>query len=587
MNGNLSYKIELTLSARTVRRRWLIGIVTVLTGLALGLVWLSSPAYADDPALPDSGQVLGSSPSHAVALGGNLGPVGGERGPMGGVRVLKHGRWASAMSADGQVTLSGEGLHVDEERFFALQGATRIPEAPTWATAAGQGHWLSASPSAAEALRPRTISFDYLGDEVPPGAENWLHTCFPDGTRWEQLPTQLDTYVNVASASTRGPGLSTSVPSLEIPLYRAGWNLFAYPVQETRPVSEALNSIEGYYKTVYGYVVTDTLDPWKVYGIVDGEPAPDWVNDLKALRFGQGYWINVTEPITLTLEGDTASQTAAASSVPQPPATYYGAVLASTGFTPTVGMTVTAWVEGNVCAWTKTQTQTLDGPEELVFVVDVPAQDVGATGCGAPGRMVSFEIESRGIVYKALWNNDRVWKLPSPQVYLPLMLRQHSRAPDLVVTRITATTNNIQVVIANQGGTPVSDAFWVDAYINPRRPPQAVNEIWSDLGEQGLVWGVTSTVQAGQALTLTVGDAYYWADYSQVSWPLPVTSQIYAQVDSAYIDTSYGSVLESHEITGGAYNNISGPVGVGSGVTGVTPSLRTPWDAAGELPTRP
>ncbi len=64
----------------------------------------------------------------------------------------------------------------------------------------------------------------------------------------------------------------------------------------------------------------------------------------------------------------------------------------------------------------------------------------------------------------------------------------------------------------------------------------------------------------GESLTLTIGDSYYWPDLSNFDTPLPSGSSVYAQVDLANAQTTYGGVLESHEISGGTYNNISGPV---------------------------
>ncbi len=164
---------------------------------------------------------------------------------------------------------------------------------------------------------------------------------------------------------------------------------------------------------------------------------------------------------------------------------------------------------------------------------------------------------------------------PQTYVYLPLMMSRHLSsgfAPDLVVERIIATNDSVQVVIKNQGDLPVVDEFWVDAYIAPDPAPTAVNQTWDQLGEQGLVWGVTAdalpALTSGGVLTLsvqwqgqdTVGDAYFWAKLSEMYWPLPAGTPIYAQVDSANVDTTYGGVLESHEITGSAYNNIAGPL---------------------------
>jgi len=67
-------------------------------------------------------------------------------------------------------------------------------------------------------------------------------------------------------------------------------------------------------------------------------------------------------------------------------------------------------------------------------------------------------------------------------------------------------------------------------------------------------------LEPGEAITLTIGDAYYWAEYSYVEWPLPPGTPIYAQVDSADADTTYGAILELDEIRGLPYNNILGPV---------------------------
>jgi len=109
----------------------------------------------------------------------------------------------------------------------------------------------------------------------------------------------------------------------------------------------------------------------------------------------------------------------------------------------------------------------------------------------------------------------------------------------------------------------VEDEFWVDVYINPDIEPTHVNQTWEHVGSQGLVWGVTEgalPLYPGEALTLTVSDDYYWPDESQVSWPLLAGTPVWAQVDSANADTDYGAVLENHEITGGEYNNINGPV---------------------------
>jgi PKD repeat protein len=174
-------------------------------------------------------------------------------------------------------------------------------------------------------------------------------------------------------------------------------------------------------------------------------------------------------------------------------------------------------------------------------------------------------------------------------IYLPLVMRRHISTPDLVVDSLIATSDAVTVTIRNQGTGPVSveDEFWVDVYINPDIEPTHVNQTWEHVGSQGLVWGVTESalpLYPGEALTLTVSDDYHWPDMSQVSWPLPAGTPVWAQVDSANADTDYGAVLENHEITGGEYNNVSGPV-LSTATFGATGDRRL-FDRPGMRPAR-
>jgi hypothetical protein len=185
---------------------------------------------------------------------------------------------------------------------------------------------------------------------------------------------------------------------------------------------------------------------------------------------------------------------------------------------------------------------------------------------------------------------------------LPFIQNNCAVAPDLVVQNILATTSTVQVVIMNQGDDPVetADAFWVDFYVDPNPPPTAVNQVWNDgRSTQGIVWGVSNIsdvnpqplpLAPGGVFTLTVGDAYYWPSYSYINWPLQAGTPVYAQVDSANISTTYGAVLENHEIVGGFYNNIiSSTVQAGVGIAGVEfPETNKSWPASpSRLPPRP
>jgi len=346
------------------------------------------------------------------ALGGDPGHVRGHGGHVRG-----HG--APAISADGQVILHEKDIEFEEDEFVALQAATHIPSPLPWATVVGHGYRLVSSAGAPD-LRGASISFSYLGREAPSGEEAWLRVYFWDGEAWRKLPTTLDTYHNMASAEVQGEGLYVLMSSLEIPLRFPGWNLFAYPVEGSRGVTEGLLSIGGYYTTVYGYEGAG-MDPWKVYDV----GAPAWVNDLHELEFGRGYWINVSDVLTLYLKGGTVNVAQGSSDgFPYPPATYYGPVAAGDGLVPAAGMTVTAWVSGTLCGQSVLTDVAGYG---VAYVVDVMAEDWGAhAGCGALGREVMFRVNGRDMASSAIWDNNRLWELtlrPPSRVYVPLIVR--------------------------------------------------------------------------------------------------------------------------------------------------------------------
>jgi len=227
--------------------------------------------------------------------------------------------------------------------------------------------------------------------------------------------------------------------------------------------------------------------------------------------------------------------------------------------------------------------------------LDTEVQEVGnvtrhTTGVLADGAHIwtvaAYDAAGNTSDYAPLWS----FTTEPYQIYLPLVMKGLVVAPDLVVERIVAGPGDVAVVIRNRGKTPVVDSFWVDVYIDPDPVPTAVNQIWPDLAGEGLVWGVTAGLAPGEALTLSVGDKFYVGEYSQVTWPLVPRTPVYAQVDSANALTTYGSVLESHEITGGEYNNIGGPAypvteGNGGAAEPPAPAHRQP-DLLHDLPPR-
>ena len=150
---------------------------------------------------------------------------------------------------------------------------------------------------------------------------------------------------------------------------------------------------------------------------------------------------------------------------------------------------------------------------------------------------------------------------PLTKLHLPLLVKNHLVAPDLVVEQITVTGEDVRVAIANRGNGPASEEFWVDFYVDPAPAPNTVNQMWHELAEAGLAWEVTAALlplEPGEALTLTLGDEHYRPQHSHLPGLPAAGTPVYAQVDSYNAATTYGAVLEGHEIMGRAYNNVTG-----------------------------
>ncbi|GIK71607.1 MAG: hypothetical protein BroJett021_05950 [Chloroflexota bacterium] len=348
----------------------------------------------------------------------------------GGVHL--RARRAPVISADGQVMIFGEtfDLYQDEEWFFTLQATGAVPDIPPGRSLVGQAYLLSASANAPD-LTDASISFGYLGEQVPASEEGFLRIYFwqQDATVclqyglttpcWESLYTFRDVEYNLASARTKGPGLYALLSSFEIPLTNIGWNNFAYPVPQSQTVASALASLEGAYTIVYGYQPGESGDAWKVYG----PDTPDWVSDLKELRFGQGYWIYTTRATTLYLAGQQTVQAASADRLTLPPATFYGSVAPTDHLTPQPNMVVTAWIGDRLCGQSQTQLQ----GGSVVYSIKVAADDGSVyAGCGIVGRTVSFQVDGVHLAAQGVWDHTRLQDLSfrrSNQLFIPLIHR--------------------------------------------------------------------------------------------------------------------------------------------------------------------
>ncbi len=207
--------------------------------------------------------------------------------------------------------------------------------------------------------------------------------------------------VTVVPATMSIQVIQDGAPPAPIPLLQAGWHIFAYPVAGSRPVTQALSSISGAYSTVFGFEPGDPDDPWRMYDVTIPPPFDVILNTLTMLEYGRGYWINLTQPATITFSGgvlaaDVGAAPAVARSFSTPPATYYG--LTNTA----AGAMVEAVINGVLCGQT-TARRLADG--RVGFGVHVQAASASQPDCGAPGRAVTLRVNGETLATVA-WNGE-------------------------------------------------------------------------------------------------------------------------------------------------------------------------------------
>lgn len=396
------------------------GTITTTEPVLEGYVWIGDPNDTLGPYQTITEFTIGGNP---VRIRARRSPTDQRTIRTWARYVRLRARRAPAASADGQVTIypDEEILPLDREWVFTLQPATRLPAELLWATPVGHAYWRAASENITDTGNS-SISFEYFRSDVPAGEEAFVRMYFwvEKESRWRLIEGQKHyPEHNFISAPVQGTGLYALFSHYEIPL-QPGWNLIGYPVQTagvpvaTRGISQTLRSIAGQYSAVYGYYACDTQNvPLKVYA----PEAPDWVNDLKTMDFGLGYWINVTstEPITLYLKGSsdihkstttpTCPGDQAGAMLHPPSTTYYGKLTADADFFALPGLSVIARVDGIVCGRGMTQS----GDDGIHYAVAAEAASLANDWkCGGSGKVVTFEIDGHPLQPQAQWSSSGI-----------------------------------------------------------------------------------------------------------------------------------------------------------------------------------
>lgn len=264
-----------------------------------------------------------------------------------------------------------------------------------------------------------------------------------------------------------------------------------------------------------------------------------------------GAFFAPTSELTTSEKGATASFTVALRSQPVANVTL---TLASSD--PSEGAVTPATLSFTPANWSTPQTATVAGVDDTLGDGDIH-YSILTTFQSADPAYAATNPEDVAVINL----NDDYY------VYLPLQTRPASDLPDLVVTAIRFVDTRLEIVVTNQGPRAVENPFWVDFYINPRVPPMQVNQTWDQIGQRGMVWGITDSalpLAPGASLTLSPGDTHYVAERSRPGALLEDGDLIFVQVDSANTNGTKGGVEEQDELPGRVYNNIRRAVATGA-----------------------
>ncbi len=373
-------------------------------------------------------------PGRSYDWGGRSYAWGGRSYDWGGRSYAWGGRsyaWGAPVSTgDGQVTVFPLNQPFSTTLDLTIQSAAPPVALDPWLTAVEAAQLIQTdTPETAAA-----VLIHYLQRERIAPYEDALQVyLLPTGaTQWVALSTELDTERNLASAPFRGNGYYQLAMTLPVsPTLRPGWHTIGYPLRGQRPISAALQSIAGSYSIVYH--ADDTVPTgWRWY--VPALPATfaPLVNTLDDLEEHGAYTLFLTDAATLYWNVGAAQQlqaagpSASATAAPSAPALFYGEIIPTAGFTPTLGMTVTAEIDGVTCG--ETTVRLVD--EKWAYVLAVRSVFAGAadTDCGAFQSAVTFRINGVQMATAAIWDNRQANRVAleastMQQQFLPFIQR--------------------------------------------------------------------------------------------------------------------------------------------------------------------
>lgn len=319
-----------------------------------------------------------------------------------GWELGRQGWNAPVISANGQVTVFDMDHVLGPTPPYILRALMIPPGLPSWFTSIGQAYqFVSPIPFTGT----HSILFNYLQRDVPDETvEGQMQIYYsPDeGATWHGLNTELDTIRNQASTIMPAEGIYTLVSTFEVKVLQPGWNSVVYPLVVTRAVTDVVASLGSSFTSVLPSQETFLFDR-TVNSLFQS-----LVNTLDTVSLG-AYRIYATEPVTFYVRVDDGSQIEPMVGIDSnyvPPATFYGWITPTASFTPTVGMDVTAEMNGVLCGQ-GVVTDTVQ-PGTLAYTLQVSGiNDMGQ--CGLPGRTVVFRVGEWTMDHNVTWDNSQAW----------------------------------------------------------------------------------------------------------------------------------------------------------------------------------
>jgi hypothetical protein len=81
--------------------------------------------------------------------------------------------------------------------------------------------------------------------------------------------------------------VGSGMPSIQL---HEGYSMVGWPLLVSKPLPDAFGACWPLVTMIWSYDAADAADPWENYDIA----VPPFLNDLTELRYGHGYWVQVS-----------------------------------------------------------------------------------------------------------------------------------------------------------------------------------------------------------------------------------------------------------------------------------------------------